>query len=988
MATPIRTLVNRLVLDGKAAFRDLKLWDRLTQQVADNTDKAAARMEKAAARMAGSMRDISAAMQAANAAARSGGGAGGGGGARGGSRGGGGGDPIAAVMREAREQERAAKAAERQARSIAATEARKARAARGAGIVDGRAAGLAAGAVPVNEATAALGRFATASDKAKAKVADLSAQVSRNRKDMADLKEQILRTGDADGTLTGKMQGLATKTGQVNVQLQAARRELRAVDGSLIDTIKNTANFEGRMTALRVAAGNLISAGISRVFHAVGGAIVDATKKAIDFESAFADVKKVLPDNATAEQIAGVEKSIVDLSKRVAVDGPEGAAKLTAALVQTGLYADETGKLAEDALARAAEFAAKTGVAFDISAGQAGEGLAKLQTSAGLSQEGIERLAGTINHLSNNMAAKAPEILDAATRVGGIGKAAGVSAETMAALSTAMIASGGSAETAATGTKNFIRAIGSGAAATKKQREAFAALGVDAEETAAKFSHGGKEAEAVIKDIVERIAKVPAESRLSTLIQLFGSETIGTIGPLATNIDLLTKSFALAGDETAALTSVQKEYDSRSKTTANAVQLLKNNVSALAIQFGNALLPYINEVVAFLTSPEGQEWGRGAVESAVGAVTSLASGLKELLGFFGSLTEKIGGTGAAVAVLGVAIAGLAGPMGLALAAGVALGAGIAKAVDSAVNRIQHAQTALLRLHNEAQAIRAKETDAERAAQVGESDAASDQLARERRAQAATDLWEQRQRARGGVARGSKEDLAITRKAARMRGELLEGRFDSGSFEDRIGAFEASIGAGGTSGAGASSGTGVAPGGGVAGIDRFNELISARTHRQLKPSEARELRELSKRLDVAIPNKPGKGHKATRMDRQLAAMDPTVAGLLRQGGEEDAGGDLKVASNVLDRAVFDRATKGSSGSSGGASLGAGPNITNTYYNNQVSIAIAQEIDARGEASASENLRAAGGVVAQRAAESVRFTGIQELKAARNIGGRIP
>ncbi len=957
MATTIRTLVNRLVLDGKAAFRDIKLWDKLTQQVADNTDRAAARMEKAAARMAGSMRDISAALQAANAATR---GVGGGGsgtrGGGGGGRTGGGGAPISAVMREAREQERAAKVAERQAKSIAATEARKAAAAakatRGTGISEARTAGLSAGAVPITEATAALGRFATASDKAKAKVADLTAQVARNRKDMADLKEQILRTGDADGTLAGKMQGLATKTGQVNVQLQAARRELRAVDGGLIDTIKNVANFEGRLTALRVAAGNLISAGISRGFHAVGGAIVDATQKAIDFESAFADVKKVLPDNATAEQIAGVEQSIVDLSRRVAVDGPEGAAKLTAALVQTGLYADETGKLAEGALARAAEFAAKTGVAFDITAGQAGEGLAKLQTSAGLSQEGIERLAGTINHLSNNMAAKAPEILDAATRVGGIGKAAGVSAETMAALSTAMIASGGSAETAATGTKNFIRAIGSGAAATKNQRAAFAALGVDAVETAAKFSKGGKEAEAVIKDIVERIAKVPAESRLSTLIQLFGSETIGTIGPLATNIDLLTKSFRLAGDETAAATSVQKEYDSRSKTTANAVQLLKNNVSALAIQFGNALLPYINEVVEFLTSPEGQEWGKGAVESAVGAVSGLAKAVGIVVSVLETLVGTFGGVTTAVGVLGIAIAALAGPWGIAAAAATAALGGMIIGIQKVAMMIPALNDAVMG--------------------IGSSDEVTSKNLDNLRKRMAEDD----QRDLGEVT-----DLDRVRK---VLGQDVASPIDSRSGPS-FGYGAAPMGSGPPP-----PGAGAAAPSGVAGIERFNELAAARAHRQLKPSEARELRELSKRLDIAVPKLPGKGrkHKATKMDRQLAAMDPTVAGLLRQGGEEDAGGDLKVASNVLDRAVYDRSTKGSSGSSGGASLGAGPNITNTYYNNQVSIAIAQEIDARGETSASENLRAAGGVVAQRAAESVRFTGIQELKAARNGGGRIP
>lgn len=940
---PLRSLFLEIGLRTAKALQGLKVVDNTFKVVAVSATASAKVIEEAAERVVRSLSAIASGAGAARTAAV-GARAGGGGGRRGGGGGGGKSDPLDAAIKSANQS-------------------------------SARQAGFAAGAAKIDEAARALGTFASKSERAKAKVADLTAQVKRNREELADLRAKAIQTGDADGTLAARMQGLSAATNQASVALQGARRELRDLDGGLLKAIKSASIAKISIVAIGTAIGNAITGAVSGAFRGLAGSIVDSTSKAIEFESAFADVKKVLPDNATAEQIKGVEKSIVDLSRRVAVDGPEGAAKLTAALVQTGLYADETGKLSEAALARATEFAAKTGVAFDISAGQAGEGLAKLQTSAGLSQEQVERLAGTINHLSNNMAAKAPEILDASTRIGGIGKTAGVSAETMAALSTAMIAAGGTAETAATGTKNFLRALGAGEAATKDQRAGFKKLGLDAEETAAKFSKGGREAEAVIKDVVERISKVPDENRLATLIQLFGSETIGTIGPLATNIDLLTKSFSLATDEAAALTSVQKEYDARSKTTANAIQLLKNNISALAIQLGQALLPYVNEVVAWLTSPEGQEWGRGAVEKAITVVTGLADAIKNVGEFLAWLTDKLGGTTVAVGALGLAVAALTGPFGLALAAGVAMGAGIAVAVSRIKDSILGVNRGLEELHRKAEDIRRKEREAELDDMHKEGEQASLEIRQKKQAFDAAERWYSAEKKK----RGGDADGKLLKRRNAMEAELLSGRSSSGtSFDERLAAFEAGLGGGE-----ATPATGGGGGGGGDKLARFNALTAARMKRKLKPSEQKELNKLSKDLDLAIPDKPGKGHKQTKMDRQLANLDPSLAGVITQGGEEDAGGDPKVAGNVLDRAVYDRATKGK-GDGGGSSLGAGPNITSIYNSSTATITI--HVDARGEASTADNLRGAAEQVGQRTSRYV-ITGVEELFAAKHAGGRL-
>jgi TP901 family phage tail tape measure protein len=856
--------------------------------------------------------------------------------------------------------------------------------------------GLAAGAAPVNEATAALGRFSTASDRAKARVADLTAQVARNRKEMADLREQAVRTGDADGTLAARMQGLSVATGKTSVQLQAARRDLRAVDGGLIDAVKSATNLSGRFDALKVAAGNLISAGVQRLASGITSGLVGSAEAAMNFEKALVDVAKVAKDaDLTKEGLLDprVEKGIKDVAKDLGVM-PTEVAELTAQI--TAAFSGKT-----DIVALASDVT-KIGVAWDISGKQAGEFFK--QTSAGLQLNADETklLFGSINQLGNELGIKSSEIAEAMTRSAGVLKGANLSGETGAALNATLIKAGASAEVAATGVRTFIARLGAGEAATDKQITAFNALGLSAEKVAKNLASGdAAKAEAQIQEVVAALVKMGESSpdkRMATLIQLFGSESIGSIGAAATAVDTLAQSFAIAGDKQAALTSVQQEYDRVSNTTAARVEKLKANIGVLAIEMGEKLLPYVDQVVNFLTSPEGQKWGADTVATAAKAVTGLAEAVGILARFVGGAVETFGGLTTAVVGLGFAVAALTGPFGLALAAGLALGAGIAAAVDSVFGRVHRLQVGLLELHRKAKDIENEQIAKERAEGVAESDAASEQLARERRAQAATDRWERREREKAGKGLTSAQSLAITRRSARMREELIKGQFSSGTtFEDRIAAFEGGMSdpAAGDDGTGSVAASSLHGRGKVdlSGFDEeskrriFQDLVSRR--KRLKPSEQKMLRALSKDLDMRVPTGGGgRGHKQTKMDRQLAAMDPSLAAVLRTGGEEDAGGDLKVHDDPLSKAVFQRANAGAGGlgglSSGSGGLGPGPNINNHNYFNTFSVQ--QQIDARGNGDAAQNIAASANVMAQEV-NRVQFTGVERVLAAKNSGGRI-
>lgn len=795
------------------------------------------------------------------------------------------------------------------------------------------AAGLQAGSVAINTNTAALDKNASAADRSRARIKDLTAQIERNRKEMADLRRQAIQSGDATGTLAARQKGLAVATAEANLALAAERRNLREITGTAGAAAKVLGHLSkiagGAGSALRqalgVAGGNLLAAGTARVIQGVGSAFVGATKAAINFESSMADVNKVLPDNTTAEQFKAIEQGVIDISKRIAI-APTQVAALTASLAQSGIAVDELVATAEDA--------AKLGVAFNISGEEAGAAIAKLRTGLGLGREEVNLLAGSINHLSNNMAVTAPQLLDVIKRVGSVGKAANLSKEQIAGLGAALIAGGAESEVAATGLKNFTLAMAAGEAASKRQAAAFQALGLSAVEIAREFTSGDvTRSNDAIRKVIEAIGELADDEKVATIKNLFGSESLGAIGPLANQIELFDKAMGLATDQTEAAVSVQKEYDTRSKTTANSIQLLKNNVEALGIKFGNALLPYINRVVEFLTSPEGQEWGAKAVEKAVTVVTKLADIIGDVVSVLDKLIEKFGGTEVAVGSLALAFRALLGPWGLLAAVAIpvlmkvgSLASELADSIMASIVGIENLKIA---------------HDAQRG-----SERISKMLEEEEEKRIEMEMSERSVPGVPGVTIPyGPPPMAIDHPTVSMT--------------DRA--------------------------------QRFSELLAIRRRRQLKPSEEVELRKLSKALDLPIPplqRGHKRKHKPTKMDRQLAAIDSDVAAVLTRGGEEDEGGDLKVTGDVLSRAVFKAATgaHGVGGVGGVGSVGPGPNITNNYYN--TSVTVNQAIDARSSAPVPQNIRDAAHDAGQRVGETVvKFIGAQRVIALRNSGGRL-
>lgn len=946
----IRTLYTDLKLRASEAVKGLKAYDKLWTSVAKTVDTAATSIERSADRASSALARI--AEGAANVRASVPKGAG------------------AAVPRasSARPSKRPA------ADPLDAILLSAQRSAKASAAVDKYSKAL-------TNARDALGKTATAEDRARATSRDLTETVTRNREALARLRTEALRTGDADGELAREQRALSVATAGLVQDLGRAKREVAEYDKAA------RAASDGRLaksfTWAKVAAGNLASSAVQSVGHGIVNALGGATKSAIDFESEMANVAKVVdglktPTGAITAEYTAMESKVLELSKTIAGPGAAGFAKIYAAAGEAGIAKEDLNQFAESA--------AKVSVAFGVTAEEAGSGMAKMRSGLGLSQDGVESLAGTMNLLSNNMAVTAAQAMEVVLKTGGVGKAANVSGQEVAGLGAAMIAAGAQSDVAATASKNYILSLAAGTTATKSQRAAFKSLGMDAEEVAKQFTGSAQQRLKVQQDLLTEIGKLSEDQRVSVLSNLFGKESLGAISGITGDVDKFTAAMKMATDQTAAASSVQDEYNVRSKTTENAVALLRANIEALAIKFGQALLPYINKIVEFLTSKEGQDWGAKAVEKAVTFVTSFADGLGVVVSVISSMVDSLGGAGAALGALGIAAMATLGPFGMAAAAGVAIGAAMVESYRLAKNAILGIDAeagpkmrALLKLADD---IRHKEHTEDMKGQRAEADAQADEatrsLAADEKIAELQSRFEANERAKKKGKLTAEEEVALSRKSQAFRNAALGNSrlLGGGMQEDRIAAFEAIV----------NEGDGRIGGGGKQA--RFDAL-SAKVRRgeKLRPSEATEYTKLSKSLDEAKASKAprGRSHKATKMDKQLAAMSPELRGLLVQGGDEDAGGDRKVAGNALDRAVFGAATGGKPGRGGidgMSSPGPGPNIHNDHT--QITTTITMPIDARSTSPIPDNIRNAANEGGVRLG-AIMVTGGEKIAAARNGGG---
>lgn len=497
----------------------------------------------------------------------------------------------------------------------------------------------------------------TALARAEAAHKRLMGVQKNQRTELTGMAQEFNKAGIQMDRLNDEESDLKNKIHLTTMELNKQKESL----GKHTEAQKKYEKMQERMgKANEMAKKGLMIAG------AGAAALAVPVKIAIDYESAMADVAKVvdgLKDEAgkITPAYTAMSNQILEMTTRLPM-----AAKDIAAIVAAGAQSG----IAKNELIGFAESAVKMGVAFDITADQAGQSMAEMRAAFKMTQPQVIALADQINYLGNTSPNKADKIMEVVQRIGALGEVGGFASSSIAAMAASLTSV--EPDVAATGIKNIILAMTKGESATKGQVEAFEKLKLKSTDVAKNMQ---KDAEGTIATVLKAIQKLPKEEQVAVTNSLFGSEALPVVMQYSQGLDTLTKNLNAVSSASVYAGSMEAEYAARAATTANNIQLAKNQMAALGITIGNVLLPGVNSMIGSFNGVMSsvQKWAQanpglasGLVKVAIGAI-AIVGGLSALsigaIAIFGPMMMVAKGFGVvALAAKGMSMALLTNPI--------------------------------------------------------------------------------------------------------------------------------------------------------------------------------------------------------------------------------------------------------------------------------------------------------------------------------------
>lgn len=530
-------------------------------------------------------------------------------------------------------------------------------------------------------------------------------------------KRLAIQLQDANGKLAGYQGQLQNTAGQ----LARYKVETEGLTGSLNAFGDNAIANGKKLTSIGDGAskvGGALTKSVTIPLVAVGAA---AVKASIDYESAFAGVKKTVDEQVDAN--GKVIISYDDLSngiRAMAKEMPASASEIAAVAEVAG----QLGIKTKDVLSFSKTMI-DLGESTNLSATDAATAIAKIANITGMTSDEYRRFGSSVTALGNNFATTESDIVMMTNRLASAGTLAGLTNQEILGLSTAMSSVGIEAEAGGTAMTQTLTAIekaavlGASAVGDLEQRanavglsyrdvavsvlkggsalkKTAAQMGMSNTELRRTYEDAGKASESLkqFADIAgmssEQFAlswkKKPIEA-----IQAFikGLGQLGDKGESATLVldemglkgirqGNMLKSLALASDTlTSAVdtstkawndnTALTDEANKRYETTESKLKMLKNEVTDVAIEFGGPLVDALRDgvqaskpVIQFL-GDMAKKFSSLDKEQQQNIIKwgLMAASAGPALKIFGSITSVVGGTATNIGKLSKNLVGLA-----------------------------------------------------------------------------------------------------------------------------------------------------------------------------------------------------------------------------------------------------------------------------------------------------------------------------------------
>lgn len=516
----------------------------------------------------------------------------------------------------------------------------------------------------------------------KAKYKSLGQAIEAQKKVLDQMKQNFdkLDPGSA------KFDKAAADIERENAKLSAMEGQLYKVEQAL-KAVGRENSFSGKMEAL---GKNLVKSGdhiqtFGKKVSDFGGTLTKgvsapliasagfALKAAIDYETAFAGVKKTV--DGTPQQFDKLSASIREMAKEM----PSSAVEIANVAEAAGQLGVPIGAIKDFS-----KTMINLGVSTNLSSEEAASSIAKIGNIMQVSGKDLgtwsAHFGSAVVDLGNHFATTERDIVEMTNRLAAGGKLAGLTTPEILGLATAMSSVGIEAEAGGTAMNQTLTGIGKAVAGVGKgAKEKLQLIASTAGMTAEQFSTAWKQKPAeALQAFIKGLQKAHEEGKnmdgILAELDMSGIRQGNMLKSLASASDKMGEAVRRSNsawkENTALTTEAQKRYE----TTESQLKIFKNQITDLAIEFGGPLLkamnsglqaakPWIQKLAdmakAFSEMSESQQqniikWGllaagAGPALSILGKGISVIGGITKGIGF---LTQGIGKVGGGLSVLG------------------------------------------------------------------------------------------------------------------------------------------------------------------------------------------------------------------------------------------------------------------------------------------------------------------------------------------------
>ena len=416
--------------------------------------------------------------------------------------------------------------------------------------------------------------------------------------------------------------------------------------------------------------GGTLTKGISAPLIASAGF---ALKAAIDYETAFAGVKKTV--DGTPQQFDKLSASIREMAKEM----PPSAVEIANVAEAAGQLGVPIGAIKDFS-----KTMINLGVSTNLSSEEAASSIAKIGNIMQVSGKDLgtwsAHFGSAVVDLGNHFATTERDIVEMTNRLAAGGKLAGLTTPDILGLATAMSSVGIEAEAGGTAMTQTLTGIGKAVSGVGKgAKEKLEVIAQTAGMTAEQFSTAWKQKPAeALQQFIKGLQRAHDEGKnMDGILDELGMTGIrqgNMLKSLASASDKMGEAVSRSNSAWKENNALTNEASKRYETTESQLKIFKNQITDLAIEFGGPLLkamnsglqaakPWVQKLAdmakAFSEMSESQQqniikWGllaagAGPALSILGKGIGVIGGITKGIGF---LTQGIGKVGGGLSVLG------------------------------------------------------------------------------------------------------------------------------------------------------------------------------------------------------------------------------------------------------------------------------------------------------------------------------------------------